>query len=189
MSSSRGSSQPKDQTQVSHIADGFFTVWATREVEACEIHHPLNHWCLCCCLWALSSVLQLAVTRTCRPAGCSPTCTFLESSPSQPGTVFAHPPPSCHSFAQSCPTLCDPMDCSTSAFPVLHHLPEFAQTHVHWVSDAIQPSHPLPSPSPPAFNLSQYQSLFQWISSSHQVAKVLELQHQSFKWIFRVDFL
>ena len=62
---------------------------------------------------------------------------------------------------QLCPTLCNPMDCCTPGFPVLHHLPEFAQTHVHWVSDAIQPSHPLSSPSPPAFNLSQHQGLFQ----------------------------
>ena len=76
-------------------------------------------------------------------------------------------------------------------FPVLHHLPEFTQTHVHWVCDAIQPSHPLSSPSPPAFNLPQHQGLFQWVSSSHQVAKGLEfqLQHQSFQWIFRTDFL
>ena len=76
-------------------------------------------------------------------------------------------------------------------FPVLHHRPEFAQTHVNWVSDAIQPSHPLSSPSPPALNLSQHQGLFQWVGSSHQVAKVLELQlqYQSFQWIFRVDFL
>ena len=73
----------------------------------------------------------------------------------------------------------------------LHCLPELAQTHVHRVGDAIQPSHPLPSPSPFAFNLSQHQGLFQWVSSSHQVAKVLELQlqHQSFQWIFRTDLL
>ena len=81
------------------------------------------------------------------------------------------------------------MGCSTSGFPVYHQLPELAQTHVHWVSDAIQPSPPLSSPSPPAFNLSQHQGLFQWVRSSHQVAKVLELQHQSSQWIFRVDFL
>ena len=95
------------------------------------------------------------------------------------------------SVAQSCPTLCDPMDCSMPAFPVLHQLPELAQTHVHWVGDAIQPSHPLSSPSPPVFNLSQHQGLFQGVSSSHQVAKVLkfQLQHQSFQWIFRTDFL
>ena len=68
---------------------------------------------------------------------------------------------------------------------------ELAQTHVHWVSDAIQPSHPLSSPSPPAFNLSQYQGLFKWVGSLHQVAKELEfqLQHQSFQWIFRTYFL
>ena len=97
----------------------------------------------------------------------------------------------CFSVAQSCPTLCDPMDCSTPGFPVLHHLLELAQTHVHWVSDAIQPSHPLLPTSPLAFSLSQHQRLFQWVSSSHQVAKVLELQlqHQSFQRIFRVDFL
>ena len=81
-------------------------------------------------------------------------------------------------FSQSCPTLCDPMDCSMPGFPVHHQLPELVQTHVHWVSDAIQPSHPLLSPSPPAFNLSQHQSLFQWVSSSHQVAKKLEFQLQ-----------
>ena len=95
------------------------------------------------------------------------------------------------SVAQSCPTLWDPINCSTPGFPVLHHLLELAQTHVHWVGDAIQSSHPLSSPSPPALNLSQHQGLFQGVSSSHQVAKVLEfqLQHQSFQWIFRVDFL
>ena len=95
----------------------------------------------------------------------------------------------CCSLAQSCPTLCDPVDCSTPGFPVLRYIPEFAQTHVHWVGDAVQPSHPLLSPSPPAFNLSQHQGLYQWVGSSHQVAKVLESQHQSFQWIFRVDFL
>ena len=96
-----------------------------------------------------------------------------------------------NSVAQSCLTLCDPMDCSTPGFPVHHQLPEFTQIHVHWVSDAIQPTHPLSSPSPPDLNLSQHQGLFQWVSSSHQVAKVLELQlqHQSFQWIFRIDFI
>ena len=80
------------------------------------------------------------------------------------------------SVAQSCPTLCDPMNCSTWGLPVHHQLPEFTQTHVHWVGDAIQPSHPLSSPSPPAPNPSQHRSLFQWVNSSHEVAKVLELQ-------------
>ena len=95
------------------------------------------------------------------------------------------------SVAQSCPTLCTPMDCSMPGFPVLHHLPKIAQTHVHWVSDAIQPSHPILSPSNPAFNLSQHRGLFQWVGSSHQVAKALELQlqHQSFQWIFRIGLL
>ena len=95
------------------------------------------------------------------------------------------------SVSQSYPTLCYPMDCSTPGIPVHHQLPEFTQAHVHWVGDAIQPSHPLSSPSPSAFNLSQHQSLFQWVNSSHEVAKVLEfqLQHQSFQWIFMTDFL
>ena len=95
------------------------------------------------------------------------------------------------SVTQSCPTLCDSMDCSTPSLPVLHQHPELAQTHIHRVGDVIQPSQPLSSPSPPAFSLSQHQGLFKWVSTSHQVAKVLELQfqHQSFQWIFRTDFL
>ena len=91
--------------------------------------------------------------------------------------------PQFSSVAQSCPTLCDPMDRSMPKLPVHHQLLEFTQTHVHWVTDAIQPSHSLLSPSPPAFNLSKHQVLFKWVSSLHQVAKVLEfeLQHQSFQ--------
>ena len=83
------------------------------------------------------------------------------------------------------------MDCSTPGFPVRHQLPELAQTHIYWVGDAIQPSHPLSSPSSSALNLSQHQSLFQWVGSLHQVAEILELQlqHQSFQWTFRVDLL
>ena len=77
------------------------------------------------------------------------------------------------SVAQSYPTLCNPMDCSTPGFPVHHQLPELTQTHVHWVGDAIHPSQPLSSPSPPTFNLFQHQGLFQWVNSSYQVAKVL----------------
>ena len=90
-----------------------------------------------------------------------------------------------------CTTLCDLMDCSTPGLPVHHQFLEFTHTHAHWVGDAIQPSHPLSSPSPPAFNFSQHQRLFQWASSSNQVAKVLEfeLQHQSFQWIFKTNFL
>ena len=93
--------------------------------------------------------------------------------------------------AQSCPTLWDRVNSSTSGLSVHHQLPEFTQTHVHRVSDAIQPSHPLLSPSPPAPNPSQPQGLFQWVNSSHQVAKVSEfqLQHQSFQWTPRTDLL
>ena len=80
------------------------------------------------------------------------------------------------SFTQSCPTLCDPMNHSTSGLSVYHQLPEFTQTHVHRVGDAIQPSHPLCSPSPPALNPSQHQHLFQWVNSLHEVARVLEFQ-------------
>ena len=80
------------------------------------------------------------------------------------------------SVAQSCLTLCDPMNRNTPGLPVHHQLLEFTQTHVHRVSDAIHPSHPLSSPSPPAPNPSQHQSLFQWVNSSHEVAKVLEFQ-------------
>ena len=97
----------------------------------------------------------------------------------------------CCSVAKSCLTLWDTIDCSMPGFLICHHLLEFAQVHGHCIGDAIQPSHSLWSPSSAAFNLSQHQGLFQWVSSSYQVAKVLELQlqHQSFKWIFRVGFL
>ena len=95
------------------------------------------------------------------------------------------------SVTQSCPTLCDPMNCSMPSLPVHHQFPEFTQTHVHRVGDTIQPSHPLLSPSHPAPNPSQHQSLFQWVNSSHEVAKVLkfQLQHQSFQWTHRTDLL
>ena len=86
----------------------------------------------------------------------------------------------CCWVAKSCLTLCDPVDCSTPGFLVLHYLPEFAQTPVHWVSDAIQPSYVLSPPSTPPLSLFQHQGFFQWERSSHQVAKVVELQHQSF---------
>ena len=95
------------------------------------------------------------------------------------------------SVAQSCPTLCNSLNHSMPGLCVHHQFPEFTQTHVHWVSDAIQPSHPLSSPCPSALNLSQHQGLFKWISSLHQVAKVLEfqLQHPSFQWTLRTDLL
>ena len=95
------------------------------------------------------------------------------------------------SVTQSCLTFCHPMDCSMPGLPVHHQLPELTQTHVHWVCDTIQPSHPLSSPSLPVFDLSQHQGLFKQVSSSHQVAKVWEFQfeHQFFQWVFRTDLL
>ena len=142
--------------------------------------------------WGLVSLLSLsfplrAFNITCRgstaslPSGRKPflygTDPFLLSDSLEEG------PLSVSSLAQSCPTLCNYMDCSVPGFPVYHQLLELAQTHVHRVSDNIHPSHPLSFPSPPAFSLSQHQGLFQSVSSSHQVAKVLEvqLQHQSFQ--------
>ena len=91
------------------------------------------------------------------------------------------------SVTQLCLTLCNPMDHSMPGLPVHQQFPELTQTHVHLVGDAIKPSHPLSSLSPPALNLSQHQGLFQWVSSSHQVE--FQLQHQSCQWIFRTDFL
>ena len=95
------------------------------------------------------------------------------------------------SVAQLCPTPCNPMKCSTPGLPIHHQLPESTQTHVHRVGDAIQPSHPLSSPSPPPPNPSQHQGLFQWVNSSHQVAKVLKLQfkYQTFQRTPRTDLL
>ena len=100
---------------------------------------------------------------------------FSHFSKQEGGLAFSHSV-QFSSVAQSCRTLCDPMNCSTPGLPVHHQLPEFTQTHVHWVSDTIQPSHPLSSPSPPALNLSEHQGLFKWVGSLHQVAKVLEFQ-------------
>ena len=97
----------------------------------------------------------------------------------------------CCSVAQSYPNLSDSMDCSTPGFSVHHYLPEFAQTHAHWLDDAIQPSYPLSPSSPSALNLSQHLGLFQWASCPHQMTKIQEfpvLEHQSFQWVFRVDF-
>ena len=95
----------------------------------------------------------------------------------------------CCSVAQSCLTLCDPMDISMPGLPVPHHLLEFAQVHVHCIGDVVHPSHPLMPFSSSALNLSQNQGFFQWVSCSHHMIKilVLQLQHKSFQWIFRVD--
>jgi len=106
---------------------------------------------------------------------------------------FSQPSVQFSSEAQLCPTLClcDSMDCSTLGFPVHHKPLKFTQTHVNWVCDAIQPSHPLSFPSPPTFNLSQHQGLFKWDNYLHQVAKVLEFQllHQSFQRTLGTDLL
>ena len=106
-----------------------------------------------------------------------------EVAQSCPTTTIGNSSVKIISVIQSCPTLFNPRDCSMPGFPVPHQVLEFTQTHVNRVSDSIQPSHPLSSPSPPTFNLSPHQGLFQGVSSSHQVAKVLEfqLQHQSFQ--------
>ena len=111
------------------------------------------------------------------PITYSPTC-----PPTHPLIYLSiHPQFFCSQFSsvtQSCLTLCDAMDCSTPGLPAHHQLPEFTEIHVHWVGDAIQPSHPLSSPSPPTLNLSQHQCLFKWVSSLYQVAKILEFQLQ-----------
>ena len=137
------------------------------------------------CRVTLQEECWTQLTATCRSPLCVQGC-HIGSRKSALMELFQF-----SSVTQSCLTLCDPMDCSTPGFPVHHQLPEFTHTHVHWVTDAIQPSHPLLSPSPPALNLSQHQGLFKWVSSSHQVAKVLELQlqHQSFQWTPRTDLL
>jgi len=95
----------------------------------------------------------------------------------------------CSSVTQSWLTLCNPIDCSVPGLPVPHHLPEFAQVYVYWLGDVIQPSHPLMPSSPSALDLSQHQGLFQWVVFSHQMTTIreIQLQHQSFQWIFKVD--
>ena len=160
ISFSRGTSWPRNWTQVRCIAGRCFTDWATREAFTMNSQgwFPLE-------LTDLVSLLS---------KGFSIQCSV------QFGSV-----------TQSCPALCDPMNLSMPGLPVHHQLSEFTQTHAHWVGDAIHPSHPLSSPSPLAPNPSQHHGLFQWVNSSHGVAKVLEfqLQHQTFQWIFSTDFL
>ena len=94
----------------------------------------------------------------------------------------------CCWVAKSCPTLCNPMHYSMPSSSVLYHILEFAQIYVHWVSDAVEPFHSLSPSSPPALNLTQHQNLFQWVSSVHQVAKVLELQYQSNEYSGLISF-
>ena len=176
ISFSRGSSRPRGQTQVFSIAGRHFNLWATREA-------PGIHWD--------KTIIQ---QNTCTPMFTAVLFTIAKTwkQPKHPTTEeWIKKMWSVSSVAQSCLTLCNPMNRNTPGLPVHHQLPRSTQTHAHQVSDAILPSHPLSSPSPPAFNLSQHQGLFQWVSSSHQVAKVLELplQHQSFQWTPRTDLL
>ena len=143
---SRGSSQLRDRTQVSCVF--------------CIGRWTLYHWAT----WECQQVFN------CREPDLLKVATLLISIVVVLFSVQFSP------VALSCLTLCDSMNRSTPGLPVHHHLPEFTQTHVHRVHDAIQPSHPRSSPSPPALNPSQHQSLFQWVNSSHEVAKVLEFQ-------------
>ena len=116
----------------------------------------------------------------CNPMGCTLPGSSVHGVFQEYWSGLSFPTPvQFSSVTQSCPTLWDPMDCSMPGLPVHHQLLESNQTHVHWVCDAIQPSHSLLSPSPPALNLSQHQGLFKWVSSSHQVAEVLEFQSAS----------
>ena len=145
----------------------------------CSKSHSLSQWCH---PTISSSVTPFFSCPQSFPASGSFPMIQLFASGWQSFAALASASVQFSSVAQSCPTVCDPMDCSTPGLPVHHQLLEFTQTHAHWVSDAIQPSHPLSSPSPPTFNLSQHQGLLQWGSSLHQVTKVLEfqLQHHSF---------
>ena len=163
MPSSRGHSWPRDPVCVSYVS--------------CIGRQVLYHWC---CLGSPVIPIPLIYPYPSPfPFGYHKFACFLCLSllPFYKYICFYYFLDSTYQFssvAQSCLTLCDPMDCSTPGLPVHCQLPEFTQTHVHWIGDAIQPSHPLSSPSPPAFNLSQHQDLFKWLNSSNQVAKVLE---------------
>ena len=152
-------------------------------------HFQLGYLISYCAKQVGTSILQL---RKCRPIWikCPPLNPLMENKGILSSNLLLFPRGH-FSSVQSCPTLCNTKNWSTPGFPVHHRYLELAQTQVHRVGDSIKPSHPLSSPSSPAFNLSQHHGLFQWVSSSHQVGKVLEfqLQHQPFWWIFRTDFL
>ena len=157
MPSSRGSSLPRDQTSCflmsPALADGFFTT----EPPGNPQNNCRKRQSIAEPIWKMEVNIRADTT-------------ILISLQN------VHQSVQFNSVSQSCPTLCNPMNHSTPGLPVHHHLPEFTQTHIHQVGDAIQPSHPLSSPSPPALNPSQHQSLFQWVNSSREVAKVLEFQ-------------
>ena len=197
ISFSRGSSQPRDRTQVSRIVDRRFTVWATREVY--ERSKVLSKYYYCCLVAKVCDSLGTPWTVACQAP-------LSMASPRQEyWSELAFPSPgdlpvsgikaASPAFSSVCHSVVSdslrPHGLQHARLPCPSPTPRLAQTHVHRVGDAIQPSLPLSSPSSPAFNLSQHQGPFQWVSSSHQVAKVLELQlqHQSFQWILRNDFL
>ena len=160
-----------------HFSPSVMSDFATPWTAAHQASHPKPTPGIC--------LNSCPLSQWCHPNISSSVVPFFSCPQSFPASVQFS------SFTQLCPTLCNPMNRSMPGLPVHHQLPELAQTHIHRVGDAIQPSHPLSSPSPPAFNLSQHQGLLHWVSSLHQVAKVLEfqLQHQSFHWVFRTDFL
>ena len=167
ISSSRESFQPRDQTHVSCSscsAGRFFTTESSGK--PCIYVYIHTHTYVYMYIYIHTHTVEYySATREKAILLFTTTWMELEGISVQFGSV-----------TQLCMILCDPMDCSMPGFPAHHKLLELVQTHVHWVSDAIQTSHPLLSPSPPAFSISQHQGLFQWVSSSHQVAKVLELQ-------------
>ena len=205
---SRGSSQPRDWTQVSHIAGRFFTIWTTREAQ--NLLRRVCIWSFLCDPVPLSARKRQLPTAglvlSSREAG-----RWTHSGGHSQRQLFPILPAigltqqdvlrlngrtntissvQFSSVAQSYSTLCDPMDCSTPGLPVHHQLLEFTQTRVHWVGDAIQPSHPVSSPSPPAFSLYQHQGFFQESQFFASGGPSLDqFQHQSFQWIFRTNFL
>ena len=164
------------------LRKGSSSIFSLLEREKKTVFHKLHMSCILILMFCRQSKASLVA--------CSPNLRHF-FVPKQIAQQSCTAPVQFSSVTQSCLTLFNPMDCSMIGLPVHHQFLEFTQIHVHWVGDAIQPSHPLLSPYPPAFNLSQKKGIFQWVSSSYQVAKVLEfqLQNQSFQWIFRTYFL
>ena len=184
ISFSRGSSRSRDHTPVSYfscIAGRFCLSHLGSPVPGLD-----NCWCTFC-LWSTCLLWVFHI----RLASLSIMFLLLNSIYCKDIHIIFSSVHAFSSVAQLCLTLWDPMDCSMPGFSVLYYLPESAQTHIHLIGDAIQPSHVLLPPSFPAINLSLHQSLFQWVRFLNQVVRGLEfqLQHQSFQWIFRFDFL
>ena len=180
ISFTRGSSQLRDRTQVFYIAGRFFTHWATLHMplpNSEPVHFSFSGYN--CCFFTCIQISQETGQVVCILISLRILKRNYET-PNIYGCQIAQPlkrtSDQIRSVSQSCLTLCDPMNRSTPGLPVHHQLPEVTQTHVHQIRDAIQPSHPLSSPSPLVPHPSQHQSLFQWVNSSHEVAKVLEFQ-------------